>query len=49
MIAELNLAKHVRANVGAAYRWIAGMDMDGLSTSDVAGFSVVVALKFGKF
>ena len=49
VIAELNLAKHVRANVGAAYRWMSGVDMDGLSTSDVAGFSVIVALKFGKF
>lgn len=49
VIAELNLAKHVRANVGAAYRWIVGADMQGLSYRDVAAFSVVAALKFGKF
>ncbi len=49
VVAELNVATHVRANVGAAYRWIVGANMPGLSRSDVGGFSVVAALKFGKF
>lgn len=47
--AELNLARSVRVNVGAAYRWTVGADMDGLSYSDVAGFSLVAGLKFGRF
>lgn len=47
--AELNLARSVRLNVGIAYRWIAGADMEGLPASDVSGMSVVAALKFGKF
>lgn len=49
VVAELNLAEHVRVNLGAAYRWIPGAHMAGLSYSDVAGFSVVAAVKFGKF
>jgi hypothetical protein len=47
--AELNLARAVRLDVGAAYRWIVGVDMPGLSTSDVAGLSLVVMMKFGRF
>jgi hypothetical protein len=49
LMAELNLAKVVRADVGVAYRWIAGADMGDLSYSDVSGPSAVVAFKFGKF
>jgi hypothetical protein len=49
VVVELNVADFVRADLGAAYRWVAGVDMPGLSYSDVAGFSVVAALKFGSF
>jgi hypothetical protein len=49
LVAELNLAKHVRVDVGAAYRWIAGADLPGLSVSDVSGPSGVLVFKFGKF
>jgi hypothetical protein len=49
VVAELNLASFARADLGAAYRWVTGVDMAGLSYSDVAGFSVVALLKFGKF
>lgn len=49
VVAELNLAKHVRLDVGGAYRWIFGARMAGLSSADVAGFSALVAVKFGKF
>jgi hypothetical protein len=49
IVAELNLATSVRVDVGAAYRWIEGVEMEGLSRSDVAGLSVVAAVKFGKF
>jgi hypothetical protein len=47
--AELNLARFLRLDLGVAYRWIVGADMPGLAYSDVAGFSGVLALKFGKF
>jgi hypothetical protein len=47
--AELNLARFVRLDLGLAYRWIVGANMPGLSYSDVAGVSGVLALKFGKF
>lgn len=49
IVGELNLARAVRLDLGVAYRWIVGADMDGLSYSDVAGFSAVAMLKFGKF
>lgn len=47
--AELNLTRFARLDVGVAYRWIVGADMKGLSNSDLAGFSVLAAMKFGKF
>ena len=49
VLAELNLAEHVRLNLGAAYRWIPGAHLQGLSYSDLSGFSLVAAVKFGKF
>jgi hypothetical protein len=48
-LAELNLASFARLDLGVAYRWIVGADMPGLSYSDVAGFSGLVAVKFGWF
>lgn len=49
VVAELNLARSIRLDLGAAYRWIVGADMVGLSRSDVSGFSLVAAVKFGRF
>jgi hypothetical protein len=49
VVAELNLARSVRLDLGAAYRFVVGVDMPGMSFSDVSGPSVVVAMKFGKF
>ena len=42
IVGELNLTKSIRLDLGAAYRWIGGVDMPGLSYSDVAGFSVTM-------
>lgn len=47
--AEVNLMKHVRAGIGAGYRWISGVQMAGVSNGDLRGFSFIAALKFGKF
>lgn len=49
VMGELNLARSLRVDLGVAYRWIVGVDMEGLSHSDIAGFSAVAVLKFGKF
>jgi hypothetical protein len=49
VMAELNLARPVRAIVGVSYRVIAGADMPGLSYSDLSGPSAVFAVKFGSF
>jgi hypothetical protein len=49
VVAELNLATFVRVDLGAAYRWIEGAEMQGLSRSDVSGPSLVAAVKFGSF
>lgn len=49
VVGELNLVRWARLDLGIAYRAIAGVNMEGLSYSDVAGFSAVAALKFGKF
>jgi hypothetical protein len=48
-VAELNLARFLRLDLGVAYRWIVGVDMPGLAYSDIAGVSALLALKFGKF
>jgi hypothetical protein len=49
VVAELNVASFVRADLGVAYRAISGVNMGGLSYADVSGFSGVVLVKFGKF
>jgi hypothetical protein len=49
VVAELNVTTSLRLDVGGAYRWIVGAEMRGLSRSDVAGPSVVIALKLGRF
>jgi hypothetical protein len=49
LLAELNVTPWARVDVGGAYRWIVGADMAGLSYGDVAGPSVLAAVKFGKF
>ena len=46
---ELNVTTFFRFAVGAGYRYVSGVNLVGLSNSDLSGASVNVALKFGKF
>ncbi len=45
----LNVAQFFRIGAGASYRFIGGVNLDGLSNSDISGFSAVLTAKFGKF
>ena len=47
--AELNVTTFFRADVGAGYRFVSGVNSDWMKNSDLAGPSVNVTLKFGKF
>lgn len=46
---ELNIISFFRINAGVSYRYISGVNYYNLQNSDFAGFSGVLALKFGKF
>jgi hypothetical protein len=46
---EVNIVKFFRIDFGASYRIISGVNQNGLKNSDVAGVSVIMTLKFGKF
>jgi len=45
----LNLHKYVRVGIGATYRYIGGADYDGITDSDLSGFSGGMIFKFGSF
>ncbi|MFQ6114725.1 MAG: hypothetical protein ACE5NG_11715, partial [bacterium] len=45
----LNVTRHFRLGLGASFRFIDGVDLEGLSDSDVSGASASVLFKFGKF
>lgn len=47
--AELNVAKFFRINIGASYRFVNGVDLVGLTNSDLSGPSAGIAFKFGLF
>ena len=47
--AEVNLASFVRLTLSAGYRFVAGVDLNGLDAGDVAGFVGGAMLKFGSF
>lgn len=49
VLAEINVATWFRVGVGGSYRWISGVDLSGVTDSDIAGFSGTVHLKFGGF
>jgi hypothetical protein len=49
LLVEINLISFLRLDVGASYRLVRGVDLTGVSNSDVGGPSGVLALKFGKF
>jgi hypothetical protein len=46
---EVNLTKFMRADIGASYRWVNGIELDGLNNSNVNGPAANVMLKFGAF
>ena len=47
--AELNIFKFMRLGAGASYRYLAGVDLAGLDSDQLNGFSVGLTLKMGIF
>ncbi len=47
--AELNIAKWFRIGVGASYRYVNGVELQGLSNDDLSGISGNLLFKFGSF
>jgi hypothetical protein len=47
--AELNIAKWFRIGVGASYRYVNGVELQGLSNGDLSGISGNLLFKFGSF
>ncbi len=45
----VNITTHFRAGVGAGYRLISGVDLAGLSDSDIGGLSINMVFKFGDY
>ncbi|MCK4252377.1 hypothetical protein KAX97_13090 [candidate division WOR-3 bacterium] len=45
----MNITRHFRIGFGGSYRFINGVDLDGLSNDDVSGPSACLTFKFGKF
>lgn len=45
----LNVAKNVRISVGVGYRYVSGIEVPGLSNSDIAGPSARLMFSFGSF
>jgi hypothetical protein len=46
---ELNVTSFFRINAGASYRFISGIEKNGLTNEDISGPSAVLTFKFGKF
>jgi hypothetical protein len=46
---EANITKYMRIDVGGSYRWVNGIELDGLSNKDFSGPSANLTLKFGSF
>lgn len=45
----LNVSKHFRIGLGGSYRFVSGIDMDGLNNADISGPSAALTFKFGRF
>jgi hypothetical protein len=45
----LNVTKHFRMGVGGSYRYVYGVDLDGLSDGDLSGPSASMIFKVGSF
>ncbi len=46
---ELNVASFARVAVGGSYRFVSGLDLEGMSNKDLSGPSGNITFKFGKF
>ena len=46
---DVNITKWMRGSVGAGYRFVSGVNLPGVSNSDLAGPTLQLVLKFGKF
>jgi len=46
---EMNITSFFRINAGASYRFVSGIEKNGLTNEDIGGPSVVLTFKFGKF
>jgi len=46
---EFNLLKFMRLGLGAQYRYIYGLNLDGFGKNDLNGISATISFKFGKF
>lgn len=47
--AELNIAKYFKMGVSVSYRYVSGVNLYGVSNSDLSNLSAGVAFKFGVF
>ncbi|MBN1425508.1 hypothetical protein JXA88_13220 [Candidatus Fermentibacteria bacterium] len=47
--AELNVAKPFRISLGASYRFVSDVDLQGLGNKDLSGFGSSITFKFGSF
>ncbi len=47
--AEVNIARWFRIGAGASYRYANGVELNGLTNSDISGVSANLTFKFGKF
>ncbi|HDQ45821.1 MAG TPA: hypothetical protein ENN17_10055 [bacterium] len=46
---ELNVVRWMRIGLGAGYRFVTAIDLEGLSSGDVSGPTGVLTFKFGRF
>ncbi|MFC1620156.1 hypothetical protein ACFL45_09445 [Candidatus Neomarinimicrobiota bacterium] len=45
----MNVTRHFRVGLGARYRHVSGVDLEGLTDNDLSGLSGSLIFKFGKF
>lgn len=46
---ELNVASYMRVNLGVSYRFVTGVDISSLTSSDLDGLTGTLTFKFGAF
>jgi hypothetical protein len=46
---ELNISEHIRAALGASYRYVSGVTVPNLKDSDFSGAQIQFGMKFGNF